>query len=86
MFATLLGALRDGWPVISIPGLAMRYGATAMGSVPKIVQRLDSIHFPYDETDMAELTDKIIYYETSRGCPFSCEYCLSSATRGVRFF
>ena len=27
-----------------------------------------------------------MYYESSRGCPFSCQYCLSSTTQGVRFF
>lgn len=32
------------------------------------------------------LSGKIIYYESSRGCPFSCGYCLSSTTDGVRFF
>lgn len=32
-----------------------------------------------------EETGGILYYESSRGCPYSCAYCLSSATRGVRF-
>ena len=40
--------------------------------------------FMTDE-DIEKLKDKIIYYESSRGCPFSCQYCLSSATVGVRF-
>ena len=38
--------------------------------------------FPYYEE---EFTKKIVYYEASRGCPFSCKYCLSSTTHGVRF-
>ena len=37
---------------------------------------LDSVPFPYE--DMGTFTNKIIYYESSRGCPFSCSYCLSS--------
>ena len=32
-----------------------------------------------------EETGGILYYESSRGCPFNCSYCLSSATKGVRF-
>lgn len=51
-----------------------------------VVENLDTIPFPYHDEEMAELKDKIIYYESSRGCPFSCQYCLSSATQGVRFF
>lgn len=44
---------------------------------------LNDIPFVYD--DIAELDNKIIYYEATRGCPFSCQYCLSSIERGVRF-
>jgi radical SAM superfamily enzyme YgiQ (UPF0313 family) len=43
---------------------------------------MDKIIFPYDEE---ELTNKIVYYEASRGCPFKCKYCLSSTSHGVRF-
>ena len=43
---------------------------------------MNQIVFPYDEE---ELTNKIVYYEASRGCPFKCKYCLSSTTQGVRF-
>ena len=38
------------------------------------------VHYRADEE-----TGGILYYESSRGCPYSCAYCLSSATRGVRF-
>lgn len=44
---------------------------------------LDAIPFPYE--DMEIFKNRIIYYESSRGCPFSCGYCLSSTTHGVRF-
>ena len=43
---------------------------------------MDQVIFPYNEE---ELTNKIVYYEASRGCPFNCKYCLSSTTHGVRF-
>lgn len=44
---------------------------------------LNKIPFVYD--DIAQLDNKIIYYEATRGCPFSCQYCLSSIEAGVRF-
>ncbi len=43
---------------------------------------LDTIPFPYEEGK--NLENRIIYYESSRGCPFSCSYCLSSIDRRVR--
>lgn len=49
------------------------------------VPDVNEIPFPYREEEMEEIKDKILYYETSRGCPFSCAYCLSCATVGVRF-
>jgi radical SAM superfamily enzyme YgiQ (UPF0313 family) len=43
---------------------------------------LDSIPFPYQS--MVEFKNRIIYYESSRGCPFTCSYCLSSIDKTVR--
>lgn len=42
----------------------------------------NDIPFCYD--NIAEFENKIIYYETSRGCPYSCSYCLSSIDKSVR--
>lgn len=42
----------------------------------------NSIPFPYN--DLSEFENKIIYYESSRGCPFSCGYCLSSVDKTLR--
>lgn len=50
----------------------------------RLLENLDVIPFPYD--DLSQLNNKIIYYETTRGCPFNCQYCLSSTIKGVRFF
>lgn len=44
---------------------------------------MNSVVFPYSADD--DLSNKIVYYEFSRGCPFNCKYCLSSTIRGVRF-
>lgn len=43
---------------------------------------LDRLPFAYD--DLAALSGRVIYYEASRGCPFSCAYCLSGGERRVR--
>lgn len=52
---------------------------------PPAVQ-LDLAEIPYYwEENLVGLQDRMIYYESSRGCPFSCTYCLSSADQGVRY-
>lgn len=43
---------------------------------------INILPFPYD--NMEDFKNKIIYYETSRGCPYSCSYCLSSIDKKVR--
>lgn len=45
---------------------------------------LDKIPFVYTN-DLKDLDNRIIYYESTRGCPFSCQYCMSSVTDGVRY-
>lgn len=46
---------------------------------------MDEIPFVYDKMNMEELQHRIPYYESSRGCPFSCSYCLSSIDKRLRF-
>ncbi len=50
---------------------------------PAKLMDLDEIPFVYE--NMKDFPNKIIYYESSRGCPFSCSYCLSSIDKRVRF-
>ncbi len=67
-----------------IPGIT--YRAESGEIVEHGTQRLlslDEIPFYYD--DMAGFENRIVYYESSRGCPFSCSYCLSSIDKTVRF-
>lgn len=44
---------------------------------------IDSVPFAYD--DLQEFSNRIIYYESSRGCPFRCSYCISSIDKSLRF-
>ncbi len=46
---------------------------------------MDLSEVPFVYHDMADFKNKIIYYESSRGCPFSCSYCLSSVDKCLRF-
>lgn len=70
-----------------IPGVRGRRDGSILGSAEAVeVRDLSTIPFPYTEEDMEDLEHKIIYYESSRGCPFSCQYCLSGNKNTVRFF
>ncbi|MCQ2510044.1 MAG: B12-binding domain-containing radical SAM protein [Lachnospiraceae bacterium] len=44
---------------------------------------MDELVFPYE--DLERFNNRILYYETSRGCPFRCSYCLSSIEKSLRF-
>ena len=88
-FHALVTALQlgnDGLDPV-IPGVRGRRDGSILGSLEAVeVSDLSSIPFPYTEADMEDLEHKIIYYESSRGCPFSCQYCLSGNKNTVRFF
>lgn len=56
---------------------------TIQVNAPREFMDMDKISFCY--SDLQQFENKIIYYETSRGCPFSCSYCLSSVDKKVRF-
>ena len=48
-------------------------------------QIIDLSSIPFIYKDLSEFKNRIIYYESSRGCPFSCSYCLSSIDKKLRF-
>ena len=64
-------------------------GGVVFGGVRELIFDLDTIPFAYPELcgDGEDLYDKnkIYYYESSRGCPYNCSYCLSSIDKSVRF-
>ena len=55
------------------------------GGIREGICDLDEIPFPYEVEEFSE-KGKIFYYESSRGCPYSCSYCMSSIDKTVRNF
>ncbi|HAQ39915.1 MAG TPA: B12-binding domain-containing radical SAM protein [Clostridiales bacterium] len=69
----------------TIKGLAYRENdKVAINENRELITNLDMINYPYEEDD--NFQDKIIYYESSRGCPFCCSFCMSSIDKRMRTF
>ncbi len=66
-----------------ISGICYREQDRIFYNKPEKTFGLSEIPFPYQ--DLTEFVNRIIYYESSRGCPFSCSYCLSSIEKQLRF-
>ncbi|NRT70550.1 B12-binding domain-containing radical SAM protein [Clostridium beijerinckii] len=66
-----------------VRGLHYKINDVVYSNEKRPLMSMDEIVFPYEENE--DLTNKIVYYEASRGCPFNCKYCLSSTSHGVRF-
>lgn len=66
-----------------IPGIVYRDGEEIHNNGWRELTDLSEIPFVYEQLE--DFENKIIYYESSRGCPFSCSYCLSSIDKKLRF-
>ena len=66
-----------------IRGIAYRNGEEIRHNGWRELMNLSEIPFVYQHLE--EFENRIIYYESSRGCPFSCSYCLSSIDKKLRF-
>lgn len=86
-FRELISVILEGSNNFSnIKGLIYRDGLMVIKTKERpLIKNLDSIPSPYENTE-DEYKDRIVYYESSRGCPFNCEFCLSSTIKGVRYF
>lgn len=76
------GMQEDSVEIKNIQGIACREFTTQ----PSQYMDMNELVFPYTQEymDTEELCNRIVYYESSRGCPFSCAYCLSSIDKTVR--
>jgi len=67
-------------------------GVSTHGNINKTVvkadlNKLSTLPSPYMlEDDIPDIKNRLVYFETSRGCPYQCQYCLSSLEKGVRYF
>ena len=70
--------------LIEIRGLAFRDSQGDIAETPlRETLDLSTVPFVYDHIE--DFKNRIVYYESSRGCPFSCSYCLSSIDKCLRF-
>jgi radical SAM superfamily enzyme YgiQ (UPF0313 family) len=71
--------------ISGIDGVAYRSdnGQIEINPMMALINPLDEIPFPY--VDFRAFENRILYYESTRGCPYRCSYCLSSACGPVRF-
>ncbi len=70
-----------------IPGITYKSQSNVQTNPSDVFVEMDQIPFGYDQINDFDLSyaNKIIYYESSRGCPFRCSYCLSSIDKKLRF-
>lgn len=84
-FHEFLCAIHENKELSSINGLAFRCeNEIIINKSREINHDLDKLVSPYENNE--KYYDKIIYYESSRGCPYRCAFCMSSIDKSVRFF
>ena len=83
-FLELLKTWQEGRDISQVPGIAWTKGDKIMvNPTPLKPLSLNDLPVPYLENE--DFTGRLVYVETTRGCPFNCQYCLSSTFQGVRF-
>lgn len=82
----LLQHIHHGKSLNSVQGICWRDQTGIIDNQDReLIRDLDAIPSPY-QGDLTPYKGRLVYYESSRGCPFNCSYCLSSTLRGVRVF
>ncbi|WP_066367344.1 B12-binding domain-containing radical SAM protein [Neobacillus fumarioli] len=86
-FKQLLTEIHTEKNFANVPGIAYRSGGQPVITPQRNKLDLRELPSPYRfPEDIPQLSKRITYIETSRGCPFSCQFCLSSIEVGVRYF
>ncbi|WP_010283273.1 B12-binding domain-containing radical SAM protein [Bacillus timonensis] len=86
-FKDLLTAIRDGKSTDEVSGVAFQKDGKLKMNPQRNKLNLKELPSPFRfEEDIPHLSKRVTYIETSRGCPFNCQFCLSSIEVGVRYF
>lgn len=80
----LAQALKRGTSLRHVPNLTWREGDSLWENEPAPELPMEKVPFVYREEEMPRYQHRILYYESSRGCPFQCQYCLSGSSNAVR--
>ncbi|MDR3543438.1 MAG: B12-binding domain-containing radical SAM protein [Desulfosporosinus sp.] len=83
-FLELLTTWQNGRDLSHVAGIAWTENGITVVNPPRLAAPdLNNLPLPYTEKE--DFTGRLVYVETTRGCPFNCQYCLSSTFKGVRF-
>ncbi|HAA81440.1 MAG: Radical SAM domain protein [Caldanaerobacter subterraneus] len=82
-FKELLEALEGKRDIKEVAGISYKVDGQIVIQPQKDYVNLNEVPISYEEEE--DLSNKLVYYETSRGCPFKCAYCLSSIDNKLRY-
>ena len=83
-FLELLTSWETGQDLSHVQGIAWtKNGKAVLNPQRPVSKDLNDLPLPYTENE--DFVGRLVYVETTRGCPFNCQYCLSSTFQGVRF-
>ncbi len=83
--ASFLSLINSDFDFSRAFGIVYRDGENIITTPPAVSVSLDELSFAYTDSELLKYKNKLLYYESSRGCPYNCSYCLSSTLHSVRF-
>ena len=81
VFSSLINHLENNTDLTTLQGLAIN----SLGIINPPSDYIDMNQLPFPYSDISLMENRIIYYESSRGCPYNCSYCLSCVDKRVRY-